>query len=299
MSRHLNFGYFMVCLAAIFWGTIGFSQSFANPEIEVTWVASARFAVASLVFFFLWWVSKHNKRQEKSLLIKHWPMMLLAALSIVINNFCFFYGVRATGVAIGSVATIGSAPVWAGLLNLVFKGNIPSLKWWMGVLVATSGVLWVALEQASTWYLDLTGLMSCLLAGLGYALFTQVTGTLVNKISVPTTTVVVFSMAFVLATIFSFMISPVPAVVTCTDWLVFIYLGFFATGVAFFLYSKALTQIEASTGVALTLLDPFTSFLLAVFALHEPLNLTAFFGLGLILLGLGFVMNSALSPKEK
>lgn len=68
--------------------------------------------------------------------------------------------------------------------------------------------------------------------------------------------------------------------------MVFIYLGVVPTGLAFMLYTTALRFIAAGTAVAMTLLDPVTSFCLALTVAKEPLEAGALIGLILILLGL-------------
>ena len=44
----------------------------------------------------------------------------IAALGIAGYQPFFFGGVSKTGVALGTIVAIGSAPVWAGVLGVVF-----------------------------------------------------------------------------------------------------------------------------------------------------------------------------------
>ncbi len=291
--------FFMVMVAAVLWGSIGFAQSFMSAAVPVYWIASGRFFVASL-FFFLLLILHKNGFDFKNFSSHIWFLLLLAALSITINNFCFFYGVRETGIAIGSVATIGSAPIWAGLLAIFVNRKIPSKSWWLGVCCAAVGVTWMAISQAHSWFIDLVGLGSCLIAGLCYACFSQLSAQLVKQISSQSAMAFSFMLAFLIATLASCLLSPLPNSLSLIDYTVVLYLGVFTTGVAFLLYTRALSRINFNTAVALSLLDPVTAFLLAVFVVHEPIQLNAVCGLLFILFGLRLVMKNELtsSPKE-
>ena len=68
------------------------------------------------------------------------------------------------------------------------------------------------------------------------------------------------------------------------------YLGIVVTGIAYLLFSFALTRISATTGVAMSLIEPVTAFFMAILVAGEPITWLAFLGLCLILVGLHFVL---------
>ena len=300
MKNDSKLGVSMVALAAALWGTIGFAQSFLSQEIPIYWVTTGRFLVAS-VFFLLAW-SWNTKSADFTIKIswKNLLFIIIGALSITINNFCFFFGVRETGIAIGAVATVGSAPIWAGLLSMIFEKLRPSKGWWFGVLFAGVGVTWMAISQANSWFINTTGLVSCFTAGLCYAVFSLMITKLIQSFVSTQAMALCFTLAFVFAGISSSFLSHFPAL-AFKDICLLLYLGVFSTGLAFFLYSNALSKIAFNTAVALSLFDPVTSFLLAVLVIGEPLQLDSVFGLLLILFGLWLVMKNELtsSCKEK
>lgn len=280
----------MVASAAAMWGTIGTVQSTISPGVSLLWICSARFAIAAL-FFLVCLLLKKNACLRRLELHEAW-MIMLAAASIIGNNFFFLYGIRATGVAVGSVATIGSAPIWAALLNVLFGGRIPRQTWWAGVLISSSGIAFIAFLQSEAWMVDIPGLLACLLAGLGYAMFTQCLRVLIKKHPQDASAFWIFLLSSIFTICLTLYTTPLPSKILLSDVLALIYLGLFATGISFFLYATALKSIPASTGVALTLIDPLTSFVLALLVLHEPLQLISLAGLAAILIGLFIVMRS-------
>ena len=79
---------------------------------------------------------------------------------------------------------------------------------------------------------------------------------------------------------------------TANDLLIVFYLGVIVTGLAYLLYSTALKTTQASTCVALGLLEPVTAFILAVFIVKENINPWTVLGLIGILGGLALVLIS-------
>jgi DME family drug/metabolite transporter len=68
------------------------------------------------------------------------------------------------------------------------------------------------------------------------------------------------------------------------------YLGLIATGIAFLLFSHALRYVGAATCVTLSLAEPMTAFVLAIFVVGERPHTVAFGGLALVITGLLLVV---------
>ena len=65
---------------------------------------------------------------------------LVGALGVAVFQLCYFLAVDRTGVAVGTVATIGSGPVLAGLLAAVRHRRAPARTWLMGTGISVVGV---------------------------------------------------------------------------------------------------------------------------------------------------------------
>lgn len=70
------------------------------------------------------------------------------------------------------------------------------------------------------------------------------------------------------------------------------YLGLVTTGGAYLLFTTGLKGIRASTGVALSLVEPVTAFLLAVTVAGEAVTFTGVLALAGILAGLAIVLKA-------
>ncbi|MCI5896994.1 MAG: EamA family transporter [Candidatus Aphodousia sp.] len=278
--------------AALSWGSIGLVQSFAQDSIPAFWIATLRLSIAA-VFFLLYSCLAPGGLSFRFRIFKPiYLWVIFASLCLIANNVSFIFGVRSTGIAIGSVVTIGSAAIWAGVLSSALLHKEPNKNWWVGAILATVGAAVMVISQAYSWQVSFQGLVSCLFAGLCYAVFSVCSQRVVREVSVTTGNLSIFIVAGGLALILSLLLVPLPAVLRVTDWFVFGYLGVIATGVAFLLYNRALLSLNVRTAVTLTLFDPITSFLLAVLIAKEPLQWPALVALIFILLGLGLVLHS-------
>jgi DME family drug/metabolite transporter len=291
MHSDVFLGIALAASAAIFWGTAGVAQSFIVGNIPPLWVAAFRLCVASLFFVSILYIAHRALlRNSLELMSKHVRLILLTGFFIVTFNFGFFFGVKATGIAVGAATMIGSAPIWAGILDIFLNRRIPAPLWWLGTTCATSGGVLMVVAQASTWQIDPFGLTACLLSGLFYAAYTISSSKLVQRMSPLVVTSSTFSVATMMAIPMALIFSGLPSHITTIDCMVVGYLGIVVTGIAYLLFSFALTRISATTGVAMSLIEPVTAFFMAILVAGEPITWLAFLGLCLILVGLHFVL---------
>ena len=104
--------YVLVLLAAILWGTTGTLQTYLQEGISPISVAAFRSLFGgSILLIILVMMRKINFKTWS------WKWTIAAAILIGLFQTSFFSSVRLTGVAVGTVITIGSAPIFAGVLE--------------------------------------------------------------------------------------------------------------------------------------------------------------------------------------
>lgn len=289
-------GIVLVITAAILWGTTGTAQSFAPLTLSSYWVGAARLLVAGC--FFVFWLLLVERRSLGGSQIRAlpWTFIVLAALSMVVYNLAFFAGVRATSVAIGTALTIGSGPLWAGVLQLSFTRQLPAKSWWIAVSTAIAGLLIAALSARATVSLTMPGISLCLLSGLAYAVYALVTKRLVSSASATVTTAAVFALAAMLATPVAFALAGLPSI-HLSDLPVMLWLGIVATSIAYFLFSLGLRSVSGPTGVALALAEPIAAVCFAVAIVGERPGMISVSGMLLMLIGLGLLIRLEVSKK--
>lgn len=299
MRRIPIVGVILALSAAFLWGTAGTAQSFVNGATAPYWIGAFRLIVACLFFHLLFFYRTFTNKKANHVKVSgglrnrrgYWRYIVIAGVCMGLYNLTFFAGIKTTGIAVGTATAIGSAPIWAGLMQAIGMKKPLSGLWWLGTLCATIGGAWMVLSQNDAWQINFTGLLICLSAGFCYALYTLASKKLVSIESPLTITKHTFTAAIFIAAPIAWALAGTPELNSVSVGVIF-YLGLLTTGVAYLLYTQALRFISAPTGVALSLIEPIVAFILAIAVAHEAVTPWAMIGLCLILLGLWLVLRS-------
>ena len=97
--------------------------------------------------------------------------VLLGGVFVAIYQVSFFAAVDKTGVAIGTVVALGSAPAFTGLVARAFTGEALGRRWAAATGLACAGVTLLVLGGAGSGEgaVAPAGVALALLSGLGYA----------------------------------------------------------------------------------------------------------------------------------
>lgn len=270
--------YVFVLLAAMLWGTVGTTQTFLQEGISPIAVAGVRSAIGGGILFIAVLFMKKIKFREWS-----WEWTILAALTIALFQSLFFTSVRYTGVAIGTVVTIGSSPVFAGIIEwLIFKQR-PNRVWGIATALAIVGCVLLFVNKGETTVHPL-GVCLALCAGTMFALYTNCSKRLTEREE----TLPAVAMTFTLCAIFllPFSQNGVSWTFEGQNLWPMLFMGLLATSVAYILYLAGLEKISSSSAVTLSLAEPLTAALLGVFLVGEYLSPTSWIGVILLLGGI-------------
>lgn len=274
---------FSVLLAAMLWGTTGTAQALAPETAHPIAIGAARLAIGGLFLLLIVLItgkfSFHN-----------WPMKatLMSALCIALYQPLFFSAVSMTGVAIGTVTAIGSAPIFSGLAEWIFLKLRPSKIWWYSTVLSILGCFMLFIHKESV-AADPIGIVMALGAGLSFAGYTLISRTLLERQPPLSVVAVVFTLSAIGLSPFLFVFD-MSWIMSLRGISVSLQLGMMATGIAYFLFAKGLAHVSSSTAVTLSLAEPLTAALLSVFILGEHLTIISWFGIVLLLLGIGILI---------
>jgi len=281
----------MVLLGAILWGTIGTAQHFAPEGATPISIGAVRLAIgggAIMLYAFL--KGKLNGREILSKMSTY-----VGAAGMASFQLTFFAAVKLTGVAMGTVVAIGSAPIFAGLISIIVNKESPGIKWLFSTIVSVIGCI-LLVTGGEDLSVDMNGIFMALGAGLSYAVYTGATKNLLGDYSPEMVTGVVFTIGAIILSPFLLIYS--------LDWLktaqgigVALHLGLITTAFAYVVFSYGLSGIKLHKAVTLTLAEPVTASILGVFLLKEQLSTISGIGIGLVFAGL--VILSITKPKGK
>lgn len=281
-----------VLIGAILWGTTGTAQSYLPESVHPLTVGALRLAGGGLILLFFAIAMRRVNFGEWP-----WRATLVAAVAMALFQPFFFGSVRLTGVAVGTVTGIGSAPVFAGLIEWIILRRRPSRRWAMATVLAVAGCALLLLTGDDV-SVNPSGVLLALGAGLTFAVYSM-TSKIVLEFANPAAAVgVVFTISAMLLSPFLF-IYPLDGLRSQEGISVIIYIAVAATAAAYLLYSSGLKELPAATAVTLALAEPLTAAILGVAIVGEELNFFAWMGVGLLLAGLIVLTFGKRGPDEE
>lgn len=282
-----------ILFAAILWGTTGTVQALAPDSAQPVAIGAVRLFIGGGFLLVLVLLTKGLRFRE----IPFRPVLIAAVCMALFQPF-FFNAVDITGVAIGTVVSIGSAPVLSGFIEFIFLKKKINKTWLISTFFSLIGVILLFTNQGSV-QVEPIGILLALGAGLSFACYTISNKYVVEKLPALTAVAVVFTLS-------GLMLSPLLLIfdiswVFTTDGLIVgLYMGIIATGLSYFMFAKGLSKVDSSTAVTLSLAEPLTATMLGVFLLGETMSFLSWTGLILLLLGIGvLIFSSAQRSKLK
>jgi DME family drug/metabolite transporter len=283
----------LVLLAAVCFGTTGTAQALAPGGAAPVSVGAVRIVVGGALLALLAGAVARRVPVPPRIVGAGpaLPLVLVGAVGVAAYQPTFFTGVRETGVAVGTLVALGSAPVLTGLLEWGVLRRRPSRRWALATALASAGVAVLALGTGRGARVDVVGVLAAVGAGASYAVYTLASKRLLERGWPPERVIgALFGGAAVL-------MAPL-LLLADGAWLasgrglgVALFLGVVPTALAYVLFARGLRRLPAAETATLTLAEPVTAGLLGLLLLREPAS--AAFWLGGLVLVAGLVVLAA------
>jgi drug/metabolite transporter, DME family len=269
-----------VLLAAVCFGTTGTAQALGPDGTDPVGVGAARILVGGALLVTVALVSRGGLR------LRWEPAPVLAAVAgVACYQLAFFAAVAETGVAVGTIVALGSAPTLAGLFEWALDRRRPPGRWAAATALACSGVALLALAGGEA-SVSAAGVALAIGAGASYAVYTLAAKRLLAAGHGPET---VMAVAFGLGAIalLPALAASGPGWLLDADGIALVaFLGIVPTALAYILFARGLRRLSAGETATLTLAEPLTAGVLGAVVLAEPLTTMAAVGAGLVLAGI-------------
>lgn len=273
----------MVLLAAVLWGTNGTAQALGPEGISPETVALVRMAGGAILVGYA--LVRRDVVPLRTLI--GWPLVF-ATVAMAGSQPLFFGGVARTGVGVGTIVTIGSGPILAGLLAWMVRGERPDRRWAAATVAALAGaVLLVSGGEAAG--IDPVGLIFSLGAGFAWAVYLVAAKALFESHPPVFVAGVVFAGAAVLLAPLA-LTADASWLATGPGVLTAVWIGVVTTALSYVMFSRGLGSTPVSAAATLILAEPLTAAILGIVLLDEPVRVTTL--LGMVLVGLGLVVLS-------
>jgi len=274
--------YIWVLFAAMLWGTTGTAQTFLVGEAHPLTIGAARLAIGGFGLLIFVWISGQLKGAQIP-----WLWVGLSALCMALFQPFFFSAVQLTGVAIGTVVAIGSAPAFSGILEALILKRKPDRVWVFSSVLSVAGCI-LLFANRDSYIVDPLGVMLGLLAGLAFAGYAMFSKNVLGLMEVVPAVAVIFSLSGLGLVPFLFFLD-IGYLALPQNLVIVAYLGLAATSLAYLLFSSGLKAIPSSSAVTLSLAEPLTASVLGVAVVGEALSGQSWIGLVLLIGGIALL----------
>ena len=279
-------GALAVVAASVLWGTTGTAATFA-PAVSPLAIGAVAMGLGGLLQAL--YAARHIRIQSGSLL-QRWRLVSLGAAAVAVYPLAFYSSMHLSGVAVGTVVSIGSAPVAAALIERFADRKPLSRQWIVGALLGVGGAALLSLSGhapaagpgADAWT-STAGILLGLLAGTTYALYSWAAHRLTGQ---GLTSRAAMGAIFGLG---GLLLMPVLAVTggpLLDSWRSFgvgAYMAAVPMFAGYLLFGWGLARVGASTATSISLLETVVAAVLAVLVVGERLPALGWLGAAVVL----------------
>ena len=266
-------------LAGICFGTTGTAQALGPKGVSPLAVGSGRLIIGALLLYLF------HRSAAKSAAKIAGKDLWLSAIGVVLYQITFFSAVKSTGVAIGTVTALGSAPALTGVVAFIMNRERPTKRWFLATVITTVGIILLSTSKGLSDF-NFRGFLLALGAGASYSIFAVASKrALTDGVSITDAMFRIFALGAILSTPLLF-VGNMHWLVTPRGLLMIFWLGLIPTALAYIAYAYGLAKVRASTASTLILAEPATATLLAAIVLGEAINANGWVGIVVVILGL-------------
>lgn len=274
-----------IILACLLWGTTGTAASF-TPDVSPLATGAFAMGVGGLLLLL---TSLKPLRRDAIRLVENKGLLVAGALAVAVYPLAFYSSMRLSGVAIGTVISIASAPLFTVVIERLINNKPISSRWLKRFCIGAFGIILLAFSKAGA-NSDAASLQHALgmglglLAGLSYALYAWAARQMIEQqIHAKSAMASLFGLAAVLL-LPSLLLTGDKLFASSLNTSVALYMAVFPMFLGYLCFGYGLRFIAASDATLLTLLEPALATLMAVVVVGETLTASGWLGIGAILL---------------
>ncbi|MEZ9244238.1 DMT family transporter [Vibrio lentus] len=279
-------GTLAILFASILWGTTGTAASFA-PDLSPLAIGAFSMGVGGLMQAGLAY-RKILFAFDK--LLQNKKLLTVSALALAVYPLAFYSSMKLSGVAVGTVVSIATAPFFSALLEcLISKKNNINRRWLTSFAIGVVGIGLLVFSESSSANesgddLKLLGIGLGLVAGLCYAIYSWATKALIDKgIKSQAAMGSIFGLGAMLL-LPTLWFTGDNLFSSQTNVLVISYLTLIPQCLGYIAFSFGLRHVTASSANLLTLFEPVVAAVLAVCVVGELIPFIGWLGMSLIVL---------------
>lgn len=281
------FGAFAIITASLLWGTTGTAASFA-PTASPLAIGAFAMGIGGLLQGVM--SLRKITRFRAQLWQQRWKI-LAGGVGVMVYPLTFYSAMHLAGVAIGTVVSLASAPLFSALLERLLEQRPFSRIWLQSFVLGAMGMVLLAAGSGQAHGIShsqlqiLAGIVLGLMAGLSYALYSW-TGKSMIAEGVPSSAAMGMQLSLGALFLLPTLLWTGTTLQSPTNMTVALYMALGPMFVGYLLFGIGLRTVTASQATLITLLEPLIATVLAVTIVGESLSFSGWGGMVLIFISL-------------
>ena len=285
MMQGHRWGVIAILFAAVVWGTTGTAATFA-PEVSAAAIGAAAMGLGGIAQA-LW--AGRGILNQRARLWQQRRLLIIGALAVAVYPLAFYGAMRLAGVTVGTVITIGSAPLLSALIEYLLEGRRLTLRWSFGAAVGLIGMGLICLAEGDAHGSAVSapsvplGVLLGLIGGFTYALYSWSARRMMLQ---GTRSAVAMGATFGLGGLLLMPVLAVSGGAFLASWTnagVGLYMAAVPMFLGYIAFGYGLARVEASTATVITLFEPVVAAVLAVVIVDERLPPQGWVGVALVI----------------
>nr|WP_139187488.1 DMT family transporter [Pseudarthrobacter chlorophenolicus] len=281
-----------VVAASILWGTTGTAATLA-PGVSPLAIGAVAMGVGGLLQALL---AARAIRRQWSGIRRRWRLVTVGAVAVAVYPLAFYSSMHLSGVAVGTVVSIGSAPVAAALIERFADRKPLTRRWIAGAFLGVGGAALLSFaghspatagtaagtNAAGEWG-STAGILLGLLAGGTYALYSWAAHRLIGG-GIPSRAAMgsIFGVGGLLL-MPVLAVTGAPLLSSWANFSVGAYMALVPMFAGYILFGWGLARVRASTATSISLLETVVAAVLAVLVVGERLPALGWLGAAVVL----------------
>ena len=282
-----SWGALFVLAASVLWGTTGTAATFA-PDVSPLAVGAVAMGVGGLLQSA---IAARQITAFSASLRRQWSTVALGSVAVAAYPLAFYSSMHLAGVAVGTVVSIGSAPLASAVIERIVDRRKFTGRWAAGAVLGLSGAVLLCFAGAanrgpasasdSGWSTP-AGIGLGLGAGLTYALYSWAAHRLITS-GMPSRAAMgaVFGAGGLLL-MPVLAVTGAPLLVSWQNLAVGAYMALIPMFAGYVLFGWGLARVRASTATTISLAETVVAAVLAVVIVGERLPALGWAGAALV-----------------
>ncbi|MBU2917807.1 EamA family transporter [Psychrosphaera sp. F3M07] len=293
-------GVIAIIIASFLWGTTGTVASF-SPDINSLAIGAFSMGIGGVLLVI---TARTKLLIDYKVMLNQPKTLILGAASVAIYPLAFYSSMHLSGVAVGTVISIASAPFFAAIFEHLISKKKISLQWILSFIIGAIGIVMLTIgrDQSSITSYSINqqslGIVLGGIAGLTYAGYSWAARQFIESgVNSKSSMSGLFGCAAILL-LPSLYFTGENLFSSGTNTLVSLYMAIIPMFLGYLLFGFGLNYIDASKATLITLIEPLVATLLAVLIIGERFKFIGWLGIALVSLCL-LMQTSKAKPNVK